>query len=434
VLNADTHGGFYPNEAFPWLFVGQGPGKRLDDIRAYDSRGGGVVAVSGDRLVLLRPGKQQVPVVLSRSIAATPAFGPKGKYLAYVKQWSSGKVVVRSLEASSERVIDLKGAIPLHIAFSRDGSWIVIEAVTGNQADRLLAKSESLTARLRPTSRARRACRANDRFHAYEPRPFPSWRDELAGDPDHTTIAVPTRTWQPATAPGLVGTLGHKLIVRASDGALTVRDEKGRSRSLVPGQCRARVVASFHDAGQVLVSCTSKRPHPLWLYGDRAARPLDRALWGSRPARMGELIVGRTREGKRYVLDPSTGRTTTLDVDDKVLHVHNRRALLRKQGRLVLLTERGQLRSIAGPANPQLVRARGPIAAVATRGQRTTSSRCRPMPRGPTVLVDSSRARSLGRIKGAVHMVTATGRALVTSRWGACPALSHGPLWWQDPE
>ena len=210
----------------PYLVVGGGPGRELDQLLASDPTGRYLAVREGACLTLLDTGAATTTTLagadLRGDLAEPPsriAFDPTGRLLAYVRGGDAPRLVVRELQTGRERELD-PGPGGLEAAsFTADGRWV---ALTVGQPWPEDSYPVGVYSRCRTWTAGG--------FIEDEPAPRPTvrrWIPVAGGPPvERTDVITP---------------FGDGLLVRVDD-ALVVEDRGGKRTVLAPADCKGTLV------------------------------------------------------------------------------------------------------------------------------------------------------------------------------------------------
>ncbi|RYZ10207.1 MAG: hypothetical protein EOO73_01125 [Myxococcales bacterium] len=326
------------------LVVGSGPGEVVDELLAEDARGRYVVVADGEGAQLVDAAKgsrvnlRQMGADVRRIRADYAAhralsFDASGQYLAYSRRQSGAptQLVVRDLEAGTERSFSLGPGELLRLELSADARYVTFEAIREdtNKNGRYDWPAPEEAPRKGPCGKP--------------PLRFRSFSYQGRGDVA-TRGVLRLADGAMRDVPELVTTLGAALLLRAADGAL-VLDQGGKRTPLAPASCAAR--ALFTDAERQLVLAACAPPPPkrvkgkplppptgkreVWLFGPGLALDLHRELYETavdRGAELGARLVPLYPGSEANLVDLERRELLPLPAGSRVLATQGPFALI----------------------------------------------------------------------------------------------------------
>jgi hypothetical protein len=333
------------------LVLGAGPGEVVDDVLAEDPSGRYLVVADGDTAQLVDAAKgSRVNLTelgadvrrLRTDFAAhrTLSFDAAGQYLAYSRR-SAGtpsQLVVRHLEAGTERAFSVGAGELLRLELSADARWVTFEVIREdtNHNGRL-----DWPAPEEPSKKS--GCEKPPlrfRTFAYQGRGDATVRGAL-----NLSDAVVR------DVPELLAPLGASLLLRLPDGAL-VLEQAGKRTPLAPAACAARTLFADAERGLVLATCAPPppkkvkgRPAPpptgkreVWLFGPGGvAIDLKRELYETsvdRGAVLGTRLVPLYPGSEANLLDLERRELLPLPPGSRVLTTEGALALVWRDSEL----------------------------------------------------------------------------------------------------
>lgn len=289
-------------KAHPSLVIGSGSGEPIDELLAADPHGRFVVVsqagatqlidtTTGSRVNLSELGADVRRVRADYAEHRSLSFDPSGRALAYLRRVGAlPSIVVRDLESGEERRVPPGPGDVFRLKLSADSRYVVFDALRedSNKNGRLDWPVPEET----PTSACERPKLPRFRSFAYQ------------GRGDQPTRAVASLSdGSVRDVPGLVTPLGNGLLVRESDGSLSV-DHGGKRSPLAAAACSGRVLFADAERELALVACVPPPPkvekrkvapppsgkRNVWLLGGGVARDLGSELYETSIDR--EAVVG----------------------------------------------------------------------------------------------------------------------------------------------
>jgi hypothetical protein len=386
--------------------------ERIDGYLGADPTGR-FVALLRDRRLVLRDTLRGVDRPLDAGEGTVTrddvSFDRVGLRMAYVRRGARTVVMVRSLAAETESVID-PGAGRLWQAWIDEaGAWVSLRMIArdGNHDGRLSAP-------MTLTTLASGGCRG----------PVTSfYRSQHVLDPIEMRVA-PSTGGAATMVQGLLRPLGDALLVREATGALTLHELRGATTELVPATCSATVLDGYAPRRQVSVRCRGEvrgGVAPLEVYEPAVRRVTEFALHEAAVSEgdvLGASWVTATSQplydaDRVYFVDRARRAVRDLRVDHEVRWLAGERALVwhGEAPRLFDLA-RGTSTPLHLAGTPWYPEGRGAIV------------------RWGRSLLDVGRAVVLGEVHGDVLTTAADGRALVAATPGDDRRAPQGPLRW----
>jgi hypothetical protein len=248
------HGGHWTgDDVEPYLVVGGGAGRPIEQILAHDPSGRFLAAREGPCLTVLDVSKATVTTLpdadLRGDLGEPPnrvAFDASGRLLAYLRGGQPPRLIVRDLATGGERALD-PGPDAVHaVAFTADGRWLALEVgktgVSGGWLDRPCRLPGS----------------GGGEGFFLEDAPPPTRRRWLPMDGGP---AVEGRL-------ELVTPFGDGLLLRDREGALVAQQPSGQRRVIVPADCKGTLVHADPARKSAIAVCAPLAPLPdeLMLY------------------------------------------------------------------------------------------------------------------------------------------------------------------------
>ena len=412
-------GAFLGDTLLVELVIGGRKPEVIDDLYAHDPTGRFVAFRRGEKS-LLRDLDSSVELdlatldwdarddALPRGSHRALAFDPRGEILAYVRRRGGRpEVVLRTLGTGAERAVaDLPGE-PHRMAWDGTGEQLVISAV---------ADDTSGNQRLDWPAPAAKG----PRLTCSGPLPRMRATPEIGDRP--STFVVPRSGGSARFVPDFAVPFGASVIVRAQDGALLLASAGGR-KALTTASCGARILFADPARGLLLVACPGKNPQRAGVElvgaGYRLelgveVQPTSIDAWPDQPKRLVPVYPGTDA----LVVDLERRVTIRLDPGDQVIATSGSRALVRRQGAvLVLDVEKNTTKILAAKLPPlPAILIQGPLAVVGVE------------------LFDVRENAPVGTVSGRPLALTALGDVLVAR--GNPPSaerLATGPLRWEHP-
>jgi hypothetical protein len=416
----------------PRLVLGSGPGEPIDELLAQDPRGRYVVvgtagvaelvdAVTSSRLNLTELGADVRRLRSDYAEHRALSFDDSGKYLAYVRRQGAGpQLVVRDLEAGTERVFTPGAGDVLRIQLSADARYLTFDAL---REDTNHNGKLDWPAPEEPPGKS--AC-------GKPPLRFRSFAYQSRGDaPQRGVVALANGAVR--DVPELLTPLGDALLVRAPDASLQL-EQGGKRAPLAPASCAGRVLFADAERGLVVAACTPPPPkkqkgrslppptgkREVWLFGAGVALNLQRELYETavdRESVVGTRLVPLYPGSEAGLLDLERRELLPLTPGSRVLATNGPLALVWRENDLYQYDAlaRQEARLARGVAkNPDLLRAGNsvllsPFVVLAASGPALLS------PEHPLALTvngfvltgSSDGAGAAGAIQGPLHWVDA---------------------------
>ena len=420
-VGVDPRGELTGDELRPYLMVGKGPGRPIDELIAADPTGRWLVlreegrpwlvdTTGSGRLDLGALGADSRADALPYADHRTFAFDGSGTKLSYVRsgERNESEVVVRTLADGSEHIVDPGPGKLWRAAIDMTGNWVVIEMITEDTSGngRLgwpVPEREHLSHRCRgPIAR------------------YSAWQDR--GDQPATLVA-PATGGRAKLMSSLVAPLRSRLLVRLPGGEIYLRSWSGKRVRLGEGQCLGHLVHADVDRGLALFACEQEEGRPLLeLRGPGFRRELEIPVagqavrnWPASTARLIPVYPGQDA----LLVDFEKQATVALEPRDSVLLVAGSRALVRRGDDLLLIDVDSALeRPLATLPHPiPDVQLQPPVAVVSP------------------FVIDIERGKVLGTESGRPLAVTRDGHVLVAAGHDAsADAVAVGPLLWRRPQ
>lgn len=259
------HGNFSGDELEPYLILGDGPERPIDDFVASDTAGNYLVVVIGQKLLLIdtKTGRETDlsllganPMDASQAVGAHRAasFDQSGQRLVYLRKTARGDIpVVRELANGQEIELDPGEGLVWRATLDAEGKWVTLLMVVKDTDG-----DGKLTLPVPVTNLAARRCRGT--VSSYGIR---------GGVGDQAIVrVVPAAGGQAREVEGLVRPWGDRLLKRTQEGALVLESASGQSQELVPASCKGTLIHSDVANGQILVDCKGTQPEShMALYG-----------------------------------------------------------------------------------------------------------------------------------------------------------------------
>lgn len=449
---AGMHGDTYGDDQAPYLFLGPGPGERIDTAVAAERSGRFLVVVRGTSLRLIdthsRQERELTPLQpLNREgDDATPApvahFSQDGRRLLYLR-WESGKVVavVRELDSGREQRVDAGPGELRRASFDPSGTWVLFQVLNEDtDQDGTLRWPTEITNLGQPPCMSR--------VVSYT---MGGWKG------DQPVTRMRRVEGGPLYEGGdLLQPVGPFMLRRGAQGELVAEDTAGQRTEWVPASCQGRVLHGDAERQLVVVACTASREHwdPVELHGAsvhqaldlKVSAPYNDRLFGA-PTRL-VTLYGVPRD---TVLPPPSKDGPPVELMEQAFLVDLEQRTARAfpgtvqatQGPWALLSER--LRNEDTPQTPWDWNVRVSLVNGAT-GERTVLAqskdsselRAGALMLFAGVLVDLEHGRMLGRVSGPTKSLLAIdsqGRGLRIRLMGdqnlVMGELPSGPVRWE---
>ncbi len=420
-VNVGPRGELTGDDLRPYLMLGKGPGRPIDEWIAADPTGRWLVLREEGRPWLidtLGDGRVDLAALGADSRAdALPyadhrsfSFDGAGTKLAYVRAIDDSRavVVVRTLEGGSERIVDPGPGKLWRATIDMTGNWVVVEMITEDTSGNGRLGWPVPERQLLP-----------HRCGGPVPR-FAAWQDR--GDQPATLVA-PASGGRTKLISSLVAPLRNRLLVRLPGGEIYVRNWKGKRERLGGGECLGHLVHADVDRELALFACEQEEGRPLLeLRGPGYRHQLEIPVagqavqtWPTASPRLVPVYPGQDA----LLVDFEKKRTVALEPRDSVLLVAGSRALVRRADNLLLIDVDTKVeRPLAALPDPLPdVRLQPPVAVVSP------------------FVIDLERARVLGTEAGRPLAVTRDGHVLVAlGRDASADAVALGPLLWRHPQ
>jgi hypothetical protein len=412
-------GAFLGDTLLVELVVGGRKPEVVDDLYAHDPSGRFIAFRRGEKSLLrdLDSGAELELATLDwdarddalpRGNHRALAFDPRGELLAYVRRRAGrSEVVLRTLGTGAERTVTELPGEPHRMAWDGTGEQLVISAV---------ADDTSGNGRLDwPVPGAK-----GPRLTCSGPLPRLRATPDVGDRP--STFVVPRSGGSARFVPDFAAPFGASVVVRAQDGELLLAGLGGR-KALTTASCGARILFADPTRGLLLVACPGKNAQRAGVElvgpGYRLelgveVQPTSIDAWPDQPKRLVPVYPG----SDALVVDLERRVTIRLEPGDQVIATSGPRALVRRQGTVVVLdVEKNTAKTLAAKLPPlPTVLIQGTLAVVGVE------------------LFDVREDASLGSVSGRPLALTGFGDVLVAR--GNPPSaerLATGPLRWERP-
>lgn len=357
------HGAVWGDRMRMYLVRGSGPGEEIDGFLGADPSGVFLAILEAGKVQLL-DSKANVRVELRSAdarrepSAAMPPrqvrFDPAGGRLLYIRQTATGsEIVIRDLPTGHERTIDPGPGNLWRADFAPNSQWVSLwMVVRDTNGDGKLSWPEVRTTR--------------DDDPCGAPASYSTYGVDDGSDQLEQRF-VPIAGGTPRPVPDVVLAFGQKLLRRDGQGRLLSEGADGKAEVLVPAGCQGRIRHADPNRGLVVMACGTfarerearrlekrngggpfalrnfePKPVPLELFTPKRHQVLGVE---AEPRFVDEEIADTSRvayfqgaKGQTHLLDVETGAVRTLPEQDRVLALHEARALVgRGDGALVLL-------------------------------------------------------------------------------------------------
>lgn len=326
------HGQLYGDQAEPYLVLGDGPERPIDDFVASDDAGNHLVVVISGRMILIdtRTGRETDlsqqganPMDVNYAIGSHRAasFDQRGQRLLYLRKSTRGDIpVVRDLTTDHEIELDPGDGQVWRAELDSEGQWVTLKMVVKDTDG-----DGKLTLPGLVTNLASRRCRGL--VGSYGVR-------GIVGDEPIVRV-VPATGGQAREVADLVRPWGERLLKRTTEGALVLESASGQSQELVPASCKGTVLHADVARGQILVECNSSQPEShMALYG----QGLHVDFTEDRPSPWDDIVkntVLRLYRSRHGLIDLE--RRSAYHLEGTSLYArYQGRALLGRENRLVL--------------------------------------------------------------------------------------------------
>ncbi len=248
----ERHGDFSGDRLEPYLILGDGPERPINEFVASDSAGRYLVAVIGGRLLLIDTITGREEDLSQHGASAMDvnyAIGPhraasldrSGQRLLYLRKTARGDIpVVRTLATGQEVELDPGDGLVWRAKLDPEGHWVRLEMITEDTDG-----DGKLTLPSLVTTMAGRRCRGP--VGSYSVR-------GLAGDKPVVRL-VPAAGGKARAADDLVQPWGERLLTRTPEGAFMLESESGQRQELVPAACKGRILQTDIARNRILVQC-----------------------------------------------------------------------------------------------------------------------------------------------------------------------------------
>lgn len=441
------HGMLHGDRMEPYLILGNGPERPIDEFVAADEQGNYLVVVISERLLLIDPrtgreedlsqrGANPMDVQYAAGSHRAASFDRLGQRLLYLRKTAKGDVpVIRTLATGQEVELDPGDGLVWRAQLDAEGKWAMLQMIDKDtDGDGKLALPS-----LR-TNLAGRRCRGS--VGSYGIR-------GLVGDRPSLRIA-PTAGGKAREADNLVRPWGERLLLRTPDGALVLESASGQTQELVPASCKGTVLHSDIARGQILVQCQSSESPRMALYG--AAAHVD--FTEDPPRESGDIVKNQVL---RFFQSPGA----LIDLERRSIQPLGQTRLVGHYGGRALLARGKQLALYDADTNTEseLIAFKHYGRSVAQAGSMVLSliwssrtsppgspadKSVRPGPLtvpgidddgelvGRAMVVDLAAGKLIGQAPASALAVTADGRVLVPRKGSQDESLPEGPLQWMS--
>ncbi|MFO0547789.1 MAG: hypothetical protein U0271_05340 [Polyangiaceae bacterium] len=251
------HGEAYGDELRPYLLTDAGPGRALEAFVDSDRTGRYIAHLAGGHLMLLDTiGSSEVDLTKTSDAAggndsfplgphAAGAFGAGGQLLFVRGQKDARRLAVRTLATGDTVEVDVGSGVLWRASPTSSPAWAYITVMVGDTDKN--GKIEPPTIQ---TDIGARACRGPVGSYSTGGR---------SGDETETRLVAldgksPPR---PGKDPNRIGILGDELVIRESDGSISLEDTSGKKTTLVSAACGGWVRGFYAPKNAVLVACDS---------------------------------------------------------------------------------------------------------------------------------------------------------------------------------
>jgi hypothetical protein len=260
----ERHGLFSGDRLEPYLILGDGPERSIDEYVASDAAGRYLVVVVNDHLLLIdtmtgreedlsQHGANAMDVNYAIGSHRSASFDRGGQRLLYLRKTPRGDIpVVRTLATGREVELDPGDGLVWRAKLSPEGHWVELDMITKDTNG-----DGKLTLPSLVTTMARRRCRG----------PVGSYSIRgLDGDQPILRL-VSAAGGKARKVDNLVQPWGEQLLKRTSEGALILGSDSGQSQELVPASCNGTVLHADIARNRILVQCQGSENMALYGQG-----------------------------------------------------------------------------------------------------------------------------------------------------------------------